>query len=324
MSMKVGLAGTGWFGKVHAEILSKMDGVSVAAVCGTSAAKAEAFAAQFSGMRTYDSFLDMLDAEKLDAVYLCVPPYAHGDMESLLIERGIPFLVEKPLHTGIETPRSIVEQLKLRPVITSVGYHLRYRETVKQMRESIEQSGLGMVTGAWMGSFVNNAWWPKQELSGGQFVEQTTHLVDLMRYVAGEATEVYASFAQREMHRKYDDVSVADVGTVTLKLASGAIANLSNTCILPDGMFDTGLKFYTADGVLDWTMSELKTITSGNDVQVSKDEANPYELENEIFIHAVRTGDPSGICSSYEDALRSQEITVAATESARTGKPIQI
>jgi len=32
---------------------------------------------------------EMLDKQKLDAVYICVPPYAHGEIEHALIERNI-------------------------------------------------------------------------------------------------------------------------------------------------------------------------------------------------------------------------------------------
>ncbi|MFD2611725.1 Gfo/Idh/MocA family protein [Paenibacillus gansuensis] len=322
MTLRIGMAGTGWFANVHAQLLNAMDGVQVTAVCGTSRDKADLFAAKLGGAAGYADFTEMLDGETLDAVYICVPPSSHGTMEEQLIERGIPFLVEKPLDAGIEKPRRIAAMLEEKPLITSVGYHLRYRDTANRLREALKLGTVGMLSGEWMGNFVNNAWWPKQERSGGQFVEQTTHIVDLLRYTAGEVAEVYAAYAQRHVHTKYDQVSVDDVGTVVLKLRSGAVASLSNTCLLPDGVFEAGLKAYTPDGLWNWSMEELRHTATGQLTTIVKDQGNPYEAENAAFIQAVRTGDASLIRSDYSDALKTQEVTVAALESARSGKPV--
>ena len=49
----------------------------------------------------------MLDAEGLDAAYVCVPPFAHGAPELAVFERGLPFFVEKPLAADLETAEQI-------------------------------------------------------------------------------------------------------------------------------------------------------------------------------------------------------------------------
>jgi len=52
-------------------------------------------AADFEGAKGYGQFIEMLTSERLDAVYICVHPMAHGEIEKELIDRKIPFLVEK-------------------------------------------------------------------------------------------------------------------------------------------------------------------------------------------------------------------------------------
>jgi len=42
----------------------------------------------------------------------------------------------------------------------------------------------------------------------------------------------------------------------------------------------------------------------------------------QAFIHALRTGDRSVIRSDYWDALKTAEVTLGATESAKTGKAV--
>lgn len=49
MTLKVGIVGTGWFSKVHADLLAGMEDVRLQAVCGSSKAKGEDMA------RPYDA-----------------------------------------------------------------------------------------------------------------------------------------------------------------------------------------------------------------------------------------------------------------------------
>ncbi|ALS26515.1 Gfo/Idh/MocA family oxidoreductase [Paenibacillus cisolokensis] len=319
MTIRVGIIGTGWFGMKHAELLAGMEGVRVAAFCGTSREKAERAAQRFAGAAAYADVREMLDGCKLDAAYICVPPFAHGDMEKELAERGIPFLVEKPLGVDEETPTAIADLVERRGLITSVGYHFRYMDTVQSAKRWLEGRTVGMAVGGWMGSMPGVAWWRKTETSGGQFVEQTTHIVDLLRYMLGEVTEVFAAYARRA---NTPDATVADVGTVTLKLASGAVASISNTCLIPSGG-RAELHLYTDGGVAEIGPQSLRLLLPDQTVETTG-RRDPYRAENEAFIEAVRTGDASGIRSTYRDAWMTHRVTVAANRSAASGLPVRL
>lgn len=322
MTLNVGIIGTGWFSKVHADILSKMDGLSVKAFVGTSLEKAEKAVQGYASAKAYADVGHMLDETKPDAVYVCVPPFAHGEIERQLVDRGIPFLVEKPLGTNLEIPQEILKGVTESGLITSAGYHYRYTDAALKAAEVLRDRKIGMALGYWMGDMPQVYWWRKQEGSGGQFIEQTTHMVDLLRYLLGEVDEVYAAFAHRAMHEIHDGVTVHDVGTVTMKLKSGAVATISNTCMLPESE-QVGLAIYTEQGSVDIKMDKLIVKEKGS-VTEYPNAANPYQLESEAFIHAVRTGDASGILSSYEDAFKTMEITYAALRSAETGLPVKL
>ncbi|EES74658.1 oxidoreductase, NAD-binding domain protein [Paenibacillus sp. oral taxon 786 str. D14] len=323
MTLQIGIVGTGWFSKVHGDTLASLDGVRVTGVTGTTAAKAQALADRYPGAIGFGNLTDMLDSLKLDAVYLCIPPMAHGEIETELIERGIPFFVEKPLAADLETPQRILSRLEQKPLVHAVGYHFRYKESIRQLKESLEGRKIGMALGTWMGDMPQVAWWRSQEGSGGQFVEQTTHIVDLLRYTAGEVREVYAAYGNRMVQERFDNVTVPDVGTVTMKLQSGAVATISNTCILPGGVSEVGLKLYTDAGILSWSPERLEIDLPGTKTAYTGKD-NPYLAETEAFIHALRTGDTSRILSDYADAVKTQQITCAALESARTGNPVCI
>ncbi|MCC3355855.1 Gfo/Idh/MocA family protein [Bacillus sp. REN16] len=324
MTLKIGLVGTGWFSKMHAGLLSKMDGVKVQAICGSSKEKAELMAMDFNGINGYGRLNEMLEEEKLDAVYICVPPFAHGEIEHELIERGIPFLVEKPLGVDLQTPTSILNEIKKKSLITSVGYHFRYSQSVQHLKEEIENHTIGLISGYWMGGMPKVSWWRNQETSGGQFIEQTTHIVDLLRYIAGEVDEVYAAFGNRVMKEKFDNVTVHDIGCVTMKLKNGVVAQISNSCILPEGVSQVNMTYFTDKGMVTWQPDQVTISASTSKMQKTFRSGNPYLLESEAFLHAVRTGDTSRILSDYHDAFRTQMVTSRALESALSGLPVKI
>ncbi|MGG4092961.1 Gfo/Idh/MocA family protein [Paenibacillus lautus] len=322
MALQIGIIGTGWFSKVHADILSNMDGVQVAAFVGTSQEKAARAVQGYASAKAYSNTEQMLDETKPDAVYICVPPFAHGEIESQLVQRGIPFLVEKPLGTNLATPRQILHGVKKAGLMTSAGYHFRYTDAAMKAAEMLESRKIGMALGYWMGDMPQVYWWRQQEGSGGQFIEQTTHMVDLLRCLLGEVDEVYAAFAHRAMKDIHEGVTVHDVGTVTLKLKSGAVATISNTCMLPESDM-VGLAIYTEQGVIDIQPDKLIVKEKGRLTEI-RNAANPYLRENEAFIHGLRTGDASGILSTYEDAVKTMEVTYAALRSAESGVPVKV
>lgn len=322
MTIRLAFIGAGGIAHHHLNTLSRMEGIAVTAFYDLDAARAEQAALNWSNASAYSTIEEMLDTAKPDGVYICVPPMAHGSAEELVMERGIPFMVEKPIGIGLDTPASIAAAVQKQGLITSVGYHWRYMDAVEQAKARLASSKLGMAMGYWMGGMPMVPWWRKMHGSGGQFVEQTTHIVDLVRYLCGEVTEVYAAYAERVKRDQVEGCDVPDVGTVTLKLANGAIANISNTCMLPVS-HHVGLDLYTDQGVLEIRGHGLKVIHPSGESEL-RNGSDPTYQEDEAFIHAIRTGDTSRIRSDYVDAWKTHEVTIAANESAQTGKVVRI
>ncbi|MFD2114850.1 Gfo/Idh/MocA family protein [Paenibacillus yanchengensis] len=322
LTLRIGIIGTGGFAMMHAQKLAALANVEVIGFVASTIEKAETAANKFGQAKGYESLQQMLDDSKVDAVYICVPPFAHGAYEHLLVERGIPFFVEKPIDTTEQQPAQLVQQIKEKQLITSVGYHWRYKDTTAKAKQLLEQQTIGLAAGYWMGGLPGVYWWRNMELSGGQMVEQTTHIVDLLRYTAGEVVEVYAAYGTHVVEQQYADATVPDVGTMTLKLASGAVATISNTCILPAGG-RTGLHLYTDKGRLEIDGSTLIVIDAEKSTTYQK-RNDPYDLQSAAFIHALRTGDTSRILSNYEDAFQTHRVTMAANQSAASGQPVRL
>src|SRR5207249_11391034 len=73
------------------------------------------------------------------------------------------------------------------------------------------------------------SWWVQRSKSGGQFVEQVTHTVDLVRYLLGDAEEVFAT-ATRAFNKSKEgtpaNYDIEDASLVNIRFKSGAIATL--------------------------------------------------------------------------------------------------
>ena len=134
MAVKIGFVGSGGISQAHTSALDKIEDAEIVAFTDADEERAVQAAAHYPGAGAYTDVKRMLDEQELDTVYVCVPPHAHGEIELTLIERGIPFFVEKPLANNRETPSGILEALKGGGLLTGVGYMARYHPTVEQLR----------------------------------------------------------------------------------------------------------------------------------------------------------------------------------------------
>jgi predicted dehydrogenase len=319
MLVRVGFVGAGGIANVHMNALQELDDVQIVAVADVDRGRAESVASRFVA-KAYSDYRKMLSEEKLDALYVCVPPFAHEEQELIAANRGIHLFVEKPVALTLDKAREIRSAIIENKIISAVGYHWRYQSSTQRAKEILDGRKIGMVLGYWMGGFPQMAWWRRLEQSGGQMVEQTTHIFDLARYLCGEVSEVYAAFANRDS-REIPRFNVYDVGTATLKFTNGIVGTISNTCMLTVP-YTVGLHVIARDLVLE-IHGDLKVIEPGH-TEIFTGGVNAIHEENKAFIEAIRTGDSSGIRSTYEDAVKTLAVTLACNESARTGKAVKI
>src|SRR5438105_12126860 len=198
--VRLGFIGCGGVAQQHFKGIAELAEARMAAFCDINVEAAEKSAGQYGG-RAFTSHDAMFADTELDAVYIILPPFAHGPAEHAAIERNLPFFVEKPVGNDLEVGREIAQEVERRRLLTSVGYMTRYRESVQTARQILASDPAVMAYGGWIGgapkgSAPIHSWWIVKEKSGGQLVEQTTHTVDLARYLMGEVAEVFAAGAR--------------------------------------------------------------------------------------------------------------------------------
>ena len=103
---RIGFIGAGIIANRHAGNLLGCDDVDVVAVADLLLDRVRALAARCDA-QVYGDYRQMLDAERLDAFYICIPPFAHSGPELTTIERRLPFFVEKPLAADLATADTV-------------------------------------------------------------------------------------------------------------------------------------------------------------------------------------------------------------------------
>jgi predicted dehydrogenase len=320
---RIGFVGCGKNGRGHLNQLRQIDDADVVAVCDTQQTLA-AQAAEGTDAKAYSNFHQMLKETELDAVYLSVPPFVHGEMEFALIDSGIPFYVEKPVSLDINLGRQIADAVRAKNLLTCVGYQLRYFASVNAAREVLANSTFGLASGYyWCGTgrAMMGNWWSERAKSGGQLVEQATHTLDMMRYLVGEIDEVFCYEAQRQFSS--DQTSCPDVTAMALKFANGAIGTMScvSSLAATDG-FANVLDITFDEKYLRWSPASVVVKQEGKENEASGEARFPSA--DHAFIEAVRLKDQSLILSNYDEGLRTVAVTLAAAESARRNTPVRV
>ena len=319
MAVKVGFVGTGGIAGAHLKNLKTFEDVELVAMCDVVEEKAKARADEFGGKPITD-FREMFDKIDLDAVYICTPPFAHGEQERIACEMGIPMFIEKPIGVTLEQAVIINEMVQRSGVITSVGYHWRYNSGAQAALSLLKGEKLLGALGYWMGGLPGVHWWRVRAESGGQHVEQTTHIFDLCRYIVGSDAVLVHGVANSGGITDVPDYDVDDVSMVNIVFKNGVVANIASCCAMK-GWSRVQLEVFCPGLVLNVGGGALTVNRQGKVEEVDK---VPALDRDRVFIDAVKTGDSSKILSPYADALETHKITMAASKSFEMGKAIDV
>lgn len=317
--VRLGFIGGGGIAHRHFGVLETMDDVQITGIADPNVERA-AEAAQRTGARAYDGHEAMLAAGDVDAVYICVPPFAHGAAERACIAAGLPFFVEKPLSLDIALAEEIAAEVEAKGLITAVGYHWRYLDTMDEARALLSNNAAHLMQGFWIDQTPPPQWWWREDQSGGQVVEQATHIIDAARFLAGDVTEVFGMAARRDRD-DFPGLTVPTATAATIRFASGAIANLGATSLLRWN-HRVGLHVF-ADGLaLEITDHDLM-VDTGHGRPVRGADGDPVWREDLDFVEAVM-GRENRIRCTYAEALHTHRVALAVSQSARTGALVKM
>lgn len=313
MSARIAMVGAGGVAARHVRVLTGL-GARVVAIADPVPGAAERLAAT-CGATAYAGVADLLDREQVDAVYVCVPPFAHGAPERAVLARRLPLFVEKPLSVDRDTAEELAAAVERAGVVTGTGYHWRCLDTVQRAAELLAGSPPRLAVGSWLDKVPPPAWWTSREKSGGQVVEQLTHVLDLARVLVGDVAELWATGSRTDT----SPGDIEDVTAVAARFRSGAVGTFAASALLP-AKRRAALETVSADGLrLELSEQEL-VIERGGGREVLTPRVDAHEAVDREFLDAV-AGRRDSTRAPYGEAMRTHRLGLAVASSATNGSP---
>jgi predicted dehydrogenase len=289
----------------------------------------------------------MLDTTKPTAVFIGLPPNAHGPIEEMCAEREIHMFVEKPL--SCREP-AFVENLRdnflSHPgLIVSVGYMLRYHKAVDFIKEylaarKVRPASICARYNSAYTSMPKPTFWDAR-ISGGPVVEQGTHFCDLARYFGGEInldtvssvmvspTSTAGSLSEippgcdvglPEEHR------IARATSSHFMYDNGAIGIVQHALLMKGEKYFTEVELW-CDGCVVRLVDPYSNDCyveihdpQNKSTEVHRFPDDPYLTEDRVFLEAIQKNDCSRIRSSYSDAVQTYKLSYKIQNRPKVAK----
>ena len=223
--LEFGIIGAGRLGTTHADSLSKMDGVKLAAVYDISAEKAKAMQEKYGP--AVCSSPDEL-ASKVDAVIVASPSDCHLEGVRAAVRAGKAVFTEKPLCRFAEQAEEYKSLLKDFRKPFGIGFVRRHMLKTVKFKEILDSGELGRIRfcnvdlpfGAY--KRMPGDWFTEYKRSGGVILDMLAHHIDLANWFFGPAGRVYAQGLLLDPSQELP----ADHVSATVTYANGVIVNM--------------------------------------------------------------------------------------------------
>jgi predicted dehydrogenase len=333
--LRTAILGCGGFARRHAQLIREMpEEAQLVAFCDRNRDRAEAYAADFTDGKAaiFTDHHQLIDEAQLGLLVICLPPYGHSDEVAYAAAYGVHIFIEKPIALTSAQAWAMVEAVERAGIVTQVGFMFRFGAAVgrlKQLIDSGEAGPVGLMTARYFCNSLHAGWWRERVKSGGQLVEQVIHMVDLMRYLMGDASTVY-SVQQNLFHQETANYTVEDVSGTVFGFADGGIGTISATNGAVPGRWINDYRVVARNVTAEFTDANHATLihTAGASAEddlrteIVASEENVYRLELLDLFDAIRTGRPALI--PMREGAKSLDLALAATHSAETGMPVSL
>ncbi len=330
-TIRVGIFGTGGIAAAHVRALSKVENVSVVALCNHNIAKAEKFNADRVGgaAKCYSTMDAMLAGTQFDALYACIPPGAHNGEVEAAAAKGVHLFLEKPIALTLARAESIAAAVRKAGVKCQMGHNFRHTAPSIKLKSMIEDGSAGkplLMQMSWYANRLHGDWWRDPKLGGGHLIEQAIHMYDLARYFLGEAESVTGACG-RLGHDRFPQYRVDDTSAATIRFRNGAIASIcASNCADPwSSLLSATIVceklFVQFNGPQDSMFLDHRGMT-GEEAWPSGIERAPERIQNpdngndEItrnFIAGIRGTEP--LRSSVEDGVEDLKLVLAVAKA---------
>ncbi len=361
-TIKVGVVGGG-FGRTHILAYRTTPGVEVTAFCQRTKASAERIAQDFGIPQVFTDYHEMLAHGDLDAVSLTTPTNVHLVMASEAFNHGVSVLCEKPLAMNKEEAAAMLKRAEEAHVIHMTAFNFRFLPAFCRMKELMQEGYVGNrvlhVEASWFTERRADpnlpfGWRDQKEAVGfGAMGDMGVHLVDLVRWLAGDFKRVCSQQVIFTKERPLADgsgkreVTVEDCCVFIGELTGGGLVSFAANAAARGSAYQE-IRILGNDGVLraavdrskpDWMIGELWGAQGDRDTKLLPipdqlaERLIPAEARRaareaifanltRLLAHGIRTGEQPS--PSFRDGLEAQRVLDAVASSAQAGNWVPV
>jgi len=329
--IRIGIIGAGTMGGVHASCYQEIPEVQVAAICEFEPGEGRELA-QKAGAKLYSTVDALIEDPAVEVVDICTPTHLHAQHVLQAVAAGKHVICEKPLARNLSEAEKMIETCDKVGVKLFVGHVVRFFPEYALARRILESGRIGkpaVIRTSRNGSFPRGKqnWFGNRQLSLGPIGDLLIHDFDFLRWCFGEVERVYA----KTLHS--GQLPDLDYALVTLRFRRGPLAHCEGSWAHAPGTFFVRFEIAASDGLIEYdsrknipiTLTQRKPI-DGTTPRVAIPESplteSPYTTELRHFILCLTQG-TEPLVTAY-DALKALEIALAALDSAKTGKPVEL
>ena len=232
-TVRLALVGCGRIAGTHFDAIREVDGLDLVAVCDVVEQRARE-AGEQNGVPWLTSYTKMLAEVACDAVAICTPSGLHPQHGVLAARAGKHVICEKPMAITLSAADELVHACDDNGVQLFVIKQNRLNPAVQLVKRALDKGRFGRLylantTVRWTRpqEYYDQApWRGTWEFDGGAFMNQASHYVDLIQWLAGPVESVLAKTAT--LARR---IETEDTGIAVLKFRSGALGVIEVTML---------------------------------------------------------------------------------------------
>jgi myo-inositol 2-dehydrogenase/D-chiro-inositol 1-dehydrogenase len=324
MSVKVGVLGAGFIGRIHALNLRRDARVELVGVADVATAAATRLAAEVEA-RPMRDLADLIDAGAR-AVFVCTPNSLHVEPVVAALDAGLHVFSEKPMATSLDGARAIRAAAARARGAYQIGLNRRFANTYRFLKGQIERGRLVPRLAQMKhnrGDLQQPPWTGDPRVTGGYLYETPIHLFDMGRFLFGDVATVFGAARQSV----YDEL---DGFVMLFTFTSGVVASVTSVAhtswLFPYervevyGDHCTGV---TEEMERAWFSPGIREQAEAVDCwHMPFEQKWGYVEEDHVFIDTVLGDRPPAVTA--EDGYRATELVEATYRAARTGQPVTL
>jgi UDP-N-acetyl-2-amino-2-deoxyglucuronate dehydrogenase len=339
MSTEFALVGCGRISPKHCEALKMVEGSKLVGVCDLVRERAEVTGTQW-GVPWYTSYERMMSETHPAIVNVCTESGNHARVAIDIMKRfGCSVIVEKPMALRLSDADAMIQTARETGVRLFTVKQNRFNRPIKLLKRAVDEGRFGrvlMVTSRvrWHRTqeyYDQAPWRGTWAQDGGCVTNQAIHYVDLMQWLGGPVSSVYA-VSRRFLH----SMEAEDAAVATWQFQSDALGAFeATTCANPldvEGSItvlgETGeveIAGFAVNQVRTWAFADERP----EDEQVQDASYSPdsvYGFGHEALFRSVIDSLATGEQNMLEggEGRKALELVTAMYEAIETGHPVDI